>query len=433
MKGALVVAGAALILAACDTGSGGPAASTAASPSFTPTACGTYSGRGCAPASKRVDLEKPTFENPTEITNPFFPISNLHSVLLLGHVDGKPFRTETTLLPGTKTVAWDGREIQVLVSQYIAYLDGRLTEAAIDRYAQADDGSVWYLGEDVFDYEGGTVAVTEGTWLAGKEGPAAMIMPAEPRVGDVFRPENIPGVVFEEVRVKSVDKDAVVTEELHLDGGRSDKTFAAGYGEYRTADNGDLEAVALAVPADKLSGPVPAELEALSTSAVGILESARLEDWEAVSATARRMTSAWSAHQAGNPPRMLADRLNEDLGSLTAAVRARNSGRVAQEAIDVAQSALDLELRYRPPAEIDAERFHLWTQQLRVHAAAGDAGGVAGAVAVLEWIRDRIARTLDPAGRVEIDSRLRALRAASDARNLPAAADHAARLGARFR
>jgi hypothetical protein len=52
---------------------------------------------------------------------------------------------------------------------------------------------------------------------------------------------------------------------------------------------------------------------------------------------------------------------------------------------------------------------------------------------VLEWIRDRIAHTLDAAGRSELDSRLRALRTATDARNLPAAADHAARLGARFR
>ena len=28
-------------------------------------------------------------------------------------------------------------------------------------YAQADDGSVWYLGEDVFDYRKGAVAITE--------------------------------------------------------------------------------------------------------------------------------------------------------------------------------------------------------------------------------------------------------------------------------
>jgi hypothetical protein len=65
--------------------------------------------------------------------------------------------------------------------------------------------------------------------------------------------------------------------------------------------------------------------------------------------------------------------------------------------------------------------------------AAKDLAGVTGDVAVLEWVRDRIARTLDAAGRSEIDSGLRELRAATDARNLPAAADHAARLGAQLR
>ena len=56
-----------------------------------------------------------------------------------------------------------------------------------------------------------------------------------------------------------------------------------------------------------------------------------------------------------------------------------------------------------------------------------------GDVAVLEWIRDRFAPTLSPAARAELDTRLRDLRSAADARNLPAAADHAARLAARLR
>jgi hypothetical protein len=111
----------------------------------------------------RVDLERPTFSNPTQITNPLLPISKLRSAVLLGHVDDKPFRTETTLLPGARTVVWDGERVPVLVSQYTAYLDGRLEEVAIDRYAQADDGSVWYFGEDVFDYREGAVALTEDT------------------------------------------------------------------------------------------------------------------------------------------------------------------------------------------------------------------------------------------------------------------------------
>jgi hypothetical protein len=66
------------------------------------------------------------------------------------------------------------------------------TEVAVDVYAQADDGSVWYLGEDVVDYERGVAAPTAGTWRVGLDGPAAMIMLAHPRVGDVYRTENIP-------------------------------------------------------------------------------------------------------------------------------------------------------------------------------------------------------------------------------------------------
>lgn len=107
--------------------------------------------------------------------------------------------------------------------------------------------------------------------------------------------------------------------------------------------------------------------------------------------------------------------------------------RARQAAIDVLQSTLDLELRYRPPSAVNRERFVLWTRQLLLDADAGDLAGVTGDVATLEWIRDRIIHTLDGAGRTEIDTRLRDLRAAADAGNLPAAADHGARLAARLR
>ena len=135
------------------------------------------------------------------MTNPLFPIAELDSAILNGHVDGKPFYTETTLLPFTRLIEWTpGQCVRVLVSQYMAFLDGKLEETAIDLYAQADDGSVWYLGEDVYDYDtAGRIFTTEGTWHAGTEGPAAMIMPSNPQVGDAHRPENIPGNVFEEV------------------------------------------------------------------------------------------------------------------------------------------------------------------------------------------------------------------------------------------
>ena len=405
------------------------------------TRCGTYSGEGCAPTSERVDVERPEFSDPTTITNPLFPISRLDSVLLLGTVDGLPFRSETTLMPGRHSVTVDGTAIEVVVSQYTAYLGGRIEEVALDRYAQADDGSVWYLGEDVFDYRDGAVAVTEGTWLAGRDGPPAMIMPADPQVGDVFRAENVTGVVFEEITVKAVDQTvdgpagpvdgAVVMQELHLDGSVSDKVFAPGYGEFDTSSDGEIEALALAVPEDAIAGPVPVPLRFMSTSTWGILENVRLADWEAAGPTLSRMR-ALRQELGGQayPPRVV-DTMGRAMGALSAAVTKRQAGAASQAAVDIAQSALDLELLYRGTVDID--RFHLHAQQLRVHAAAGDAVAVTGEVATLEWIRDRIVRSISADRLATLDADLRALRAAATAGNLASAADRAARAAANLR
>jgi hypothetical protein len=158
-----------------------------------------------APDSQRIDLATPTFSHPTPITNPLHPTSRVEQVIFGGHVDNKPFRTEVTLLPETKPTPYRGATIDTALIQYVAYLDGRIQEVAIDRYAQADDGSVWYFGEDYSAFEDGKVTDTEGTWVVDDKTPAALIMPAHPRVGDVYRPENVPEVVFEEVRVDKVD------------------------------------------------------------------------------------------------------------------------------------------------------------------------------------------------------------------------------------
>jgi hypothetical protein len=267
--------GAALALAAC-----GRAALTSAPPGDGSECILNEQGTEClpvAPEGERVDLAVPVFSDPSSVTNPLHPTATTPSILLLGTVDDLPFRTEVTLLPKTKIIEWNGQQIEALVSQYAAFSDGRILEVALDWYAQADDGSVWYLGEDVFNYEDGVVADTHGTWIAGQDGPGAMIMPADPRVGDVYRPENAPGVVFEEVTVQSVDETvegprgpvtgAIVVRELHMDGSTEDKIFAPGYGEFSTGGGGDLEAVALAVPIDALAGPVPAELETLTSGA----------------------------------------------------------------------------------------------------------------------------------------------------------------------
>jgi hypothetical protein len=87
-----------------------------------------------------------------------------------------------------------------------------------------------------------------------------------------------------------------------------------------------------------------------------------------------------------------------------------------------------IQLRYRPPHEIDLARFELWTRQLLVDAAANDPGAVSGDVVTLEYMRDRFAHTLDGSEIRHIDTELGDLRATADDENLDAATDSAEQL-----
>ncbi len=399
--------------------------------------CGTVDGTGCAPTSKRVDLVRPRFSNPLHITNPLFPVSNLQSVVQLGLVDGKPFRSETTTLPQTGVVDWYGREIPVVLSQYTAWLDGRIEEIALDRFAQADDGSVWYFGEEVTDYKDGVALSTEGTWLAGRDGPPAMVMPANPKLGDVFRVENVIGIVFEELTVTKVNQTlhgpngpiqgALVVDELGATGGHSEKTLAPGYGEFLTTNKSELEAVAVVSPANSLPGGVPLAIRKIVTAATGELEYVRAEDWDTATATANRIQAQFDLVRATQqPPRVIAA-LGTTLRSLKRAISARNINKSETRAVDIAQSAIDLEARYLGHDDIEIARFHNHVQKLRVHAAADDLGGVVGEVASLEWVADRLRGQLGSAAQGTLDTDMRDLRRASDDENVAAAADHAVR------
>ena len=359
-----------------------------------------------APDDQRVDLQVPTFSDPTTVDNPLFPVSQQASVVFVGHVDGKPFRTEVTLLPYTRPVDWNGQQVECLVSQYTAYLDGRLQEVAYDLYAQADDGSVWYFGEDVVDLAHGDVVTKEGTWLAGKDGPAEMIMPGDPHAGDVFRTENIPGIAFEQVTVKQTDKTldgpfgpipgGMVGQELHMDGATEDKLFAPGYGEFFTSDGHDIEALALAAPTDASSAPLPAALATMQTDADTLIDAAASGDWNTADASVAELQHAHAALTEDEVPVLIRPWLDHAVRSVVSAVHARDAVAARQGAIDAQQRILDIELRYRPPVEINLDRFDLWAAQLQADAANHDAEAVNGDVFSLFYIRDRIIDSLTP-------------------------------------
>jgi hypothetical protein len=373
---------------------------------------------GCLPTSpdaERVDLATPTFGNPTSITNPLHPTSQVRQTIYGGHVGGKPFRTEVTLLPGTKPIVWQGKTVDTAVSQYVSYLDGRIHEVAVDWYAQADDGSVWYFGEDVLNYEDGKVTDTEGTWVASDATPAAMIMPAKPQVGNVYRPENAPGIAFEEVRVDKVDQQidgpsgkisgAIEVNELHMDGTREGKVFAPGYGEFSTgAPGGDLEAASLASPTDRRSGRAPAEFAKLSKAVDAVFVSQSPQ-------TARAVGAAWEGVRAKGIPPQMDTQMRVDIEALS-------SEDARSAVLRVAQNELDLRLLYEPVIDVDLARLKLWTRQLPIDVTADDAGLVLADVAAMERVWERTRHGVDPAA--PVDAALQDVRKAADAEDLAA-------------
>lgn len=393
-----------------------------------------------APESARVDRATPMFSNPKNVTNPLFPIARLDRALLLGNVNGVPLRVETTLLAQPQTIEVAGKKIETLVSQYVAWIGGRIEEVAIDLYAQADDGSVWYFGEDVFNYENGVISDTEGTWHAGEDRPPAMIMPGSPKVGDVFRPENICGLVFEEVTVKTIGmtvpgprgpvQGAMVAEELHMDGSRENKIFAPDYGEFSSGSGANLEAIALAVPTDAQPAPVPAPVRTLTSGALTVFDAALAGDWSSASATVSAMNSAWNSFRSGGVPPLLEPPMRIALAALTAAVSARQTAAARQAAVEVHRAGLDFELRHRPRSEIDLALLDNWARQLLVDLAAGNRVHAVGSVASLRWIRDRLVHDLTGVEARLIDTELGNLRMAAQAGDSARAAAAAAGLRA---
>jgi hypothetical protein len=100
-------------------------------------------------------------------------------------------RVVTRVLRGTRTIAG----VRSAIVGVREYEDGELVESTQDYYAQHADGSVFYMGERVDDYEDGKVTGHGGQWFAGRRGAQpGLFMPTRPEVGQFFEQERAPGV-----------------------------------------------------------------------------------------------------------------------------------------------------------------------------------------------------------------------------------------------
>ncbi len=94
--------------------------------------------------------------------------------------------TVVTVLSETKIVAG----VNCTVVRDIVSLDGEVIEDTYDWYAQDIDGNVWYMGEDVSNYENGELVDHEGSFEAGIDGAKpGIIMMSEPVLEMPYRQE----------------------------------------------------------------------------------------------------------------------------------------------------------------------------------------------------------------------------------------------------
>jgi hypothetical protein len=190
-------------------------------------------------------LAKLKFTHPLDITNPYLPLASLKQDVLEGSEDGKKVRIERTAKPDThRTFIIGKKNVESLAVEDREWEDGQLAEVAMDYFAQADDGTVCYLGEDVDEYEKGKLKGHEGSWSLGRDTDApGIIIPARPKVGGKFRSEDVSKDIAENDEVISVTENVVVpagsyqncvkVREGLVDGTVEHKFYAKGIGVVR--------------------------------------------------------------------------------------------------------------------------------------------------------------------------------------------------------
>lgn len=141
------------------------------------------------------------------IDNPLLPLAPGNTwVYEATSEDGEETIT-VTVLDETRTV---GGVTATVVHDVVTDADGEVLEDTRDWFAQDTAGNVWYLGEATTEYADGKSS-TEGSWEAGVDGAqAGLAMAAEPRLGDGYRMEYLPGEAEDRAAVLSLDATATV-------------------------------------------------------------------------------------------------------------------------------------------------------------------------------------------------------------------------------
>lgn len=145
-----------------------------------------------------------------KIDNPYYPlIVGSKWVYETTLADGTPERNEVEVLPETRNV----NGITAAVIHDIVLVDGQLVEETYDWYAQDKDGNVWYVGEEVNNYENGVLVDHAGSWEWGKDGALpGVIMWADPsaHLNEEYYQEFYAGEAEDKGKIVSVTESVTV-------------------------------------------------------------------------------------------------------------------------------------------------------------------------------------------------------------------------------
>jgi hypothetical protein len=166
------------------------------------------------------DFQAASFSDPTEIDNPYFPLVPGTVQVFLAETEDGVETIVVEVLDETREVA--GVESRVVRDR--VFVEGLLAEDTHDWYAQDDDGNVWYMGEEVDNYEydddeNVTDVDHEGAWEAGEDvdelGVDALpgyLMEASPAPGDLYHQEYYPGAAEDMAEVVALDVDVQLSD-----------------------------------------------------------------------------------------------------------------------------------------------------------------------------------------------------------------------------
>jgi hypothetical protein len=164
--------------------------------------------------SEPVQLDPATFT--AEIDNRYWPMEpGTRWTYREIDEEGKELAVVVTVSTETKTLA---NGVTARVVRDTVTEDGELIEDTLDWYAQDAGGSVWYMGEDTAEFEGGKITTRGGSWEAGVDGALPGIMvPADPVDGMRYRQEYYAGEAEDNGEVLSVCEQVKVPAGHYTD------------------------------------------------------------------------------------------------------------------------------------------------------------------------------------------------------------------------